>query len=350
MSLFATRLKSARLRKGLSIQDLAERLNPPMTKQAISRYEQSLNEPPMHVVFQLCEILDVKPDYFVNETVVEIGPPDYRKLVRFSKKDEQRVIEEVRGFLERYFEAESITGEMLSFTNPISEIVIQHPEQAEKAAQALRERWNLGDQPLSNIVEMLEEKGIKIVEVEADAAFNGFASQVNQSIPLIVLNKYFNKALDRKRFTTLHELGHLILQFGDIADPVKEKACNRFASALLLPEQSLYRELGERRHQLNMAELGKIKMQYGISMAAVLYRANDLCIISDLHYRNFMKAFSMQGYKSGEPSQYEYLGREEPFRFEQIVLRAWSEGLVSQSKAAVLLNLKVAEFMERYLV
>ena len=63
-----------------------------------------------------------------------------------------------------------------------------------------------------------------------------------------------------------------------------------------------------------------------------------------------MKTFSMQGYKVGEPSQYEYLGREEPFRFEQIVLRAWSEGLVSQSKAAVLLNLKVSEFMERYLI
>ncbi len=43
----------------------------------------------------------------------------------------------------------------------------------------------------------------------------------------------------------------------------------------------------------------------------------------------------------------EYAGRESSSRFEQLVLRAASEGMVSQTKGAALLNEPLADFRER---
>ena len=348
--MFSTRLKSARLRKGLSIQELADKLEPKLTKQAISRYEQGLSKPSMEVIFQLCEILELRPDYFLKAEVVELGIPEFRKLVRFSKKEEYRVIEEVREFLERYLEAEQITGRLIAFENPIQHIPVTNTAHAELAALELRKAWRLDDYPLSNIVELLEEKGIKVLTVKADNAFNGFATWVNKTIPLIVLNNHFDEVPDRKRFTTLHELGHLLMRCEGMSESACEKACNRFAGAMLLPESAIYKELGERRLHLSLAELGHIKMQYGISMVGALYRANDLSIISDFQFKNIIRDISMKGYKTKEPLQFDFKGREEPLRFEQIVLSAWSEGMISLGKASVLLNMKQGEFMERYMI
>jgi hypothetical protein len=94
-----------------------------------------------------------------------------------------RIVDEV----ERYLELEALPGLDTAFQSPIEDIAIHEIEAVEKAAVELLKAWDLGSKPLPNVIEMLEDQGIKIVEVEADKRFNGLSSRVQGSILSISL-------------------------------------------------------------------------------------------------------------------------------------------------------------------
>jgi len=87
----------------------------------------------------------------------------------------------------------------------------QHPEDAEEAAERLRHAWRLGEDPLPNVWEMLEAKGILVFEVEAPETFNGFAGRADGHPFIVLAPPGLSVDLPRKRFTSLHEAGHLLL-------------------------------------------------------------------------------------------------------------------------------------------
>jgi len=66
-SLFAERLKSARLMKGYSLQDLEDSLAKKVTRQALHKYEKGEITPDSEMLGHLCEALNVRPDFFLRE-------------------------------------------------------------------------------------------------------------------------------------------------------------------------------------------------------------------------------------------------------------------------------------------
>lgn len=121
--------------------------------------------------------------------------------------------------------------------------------------------WKLGFDPIPNVIEILKDNGVRVVEIDADNEFDGLSSFVGE-IPVVVINK--NYVVERKRFTALHELGHLVLNIDASAD--KEKICHAFAAALLLPDDSLEKLIGKTRNNIAPGELVSIKEQFGISV------------------------------------------------------------------------------------
>ena len=87
------------------------------------------------------------------------------------------------------------------------------------------------------------------------------------------------KSIERQRFTLAHELGHLVMDIP--AGMPEEKICDRFASALLVPENALVREVGRRRLDFGFGELVEIKKVFGVSAAALVVRMRDLGIIGE---------------------------------------------------------------------
>jgi Zn-dependent peptidase ImmA (M78 family) len=116
-------------------------------------------------------------------------------------------------------------------------------------------------------------------------------------------------------------------------------ACNRFASAFLLPEVGLFQHLGERRSNVDPKELYFLKHEYGLSMAACLYRSADLGVITEEKKRQIFIQFSKNGWRKQEPGN--PYPQEQTLLFEQLVYRALAEGIVSESKAAELLQMSV---------
>jgi predicted HTH domain antitoxin len=80
-------------------------------------------------------------------------------------------------------------------------------------------------------------------------------------------------------------------------------------------------------------------------MGAWLHRARDTGIVAENRYLVMVKLFRAKGWHKKEPGhQYP---REQPKLFEQLVFRALAENLISESKAAELLQLSLRAFQER---
>jgi len=350
MKYFAERLKSARLMNGLSLQGLADRIDNKVTKQALSKYEQGQVIPDSEMIGVLADSLEVRPDYFYSDTEVMFGEIEFRKLKKHSNKEKAKIIELAKDNLRRYIELEEILGIEYVFDNPLKDCEIKSRTDVENAAKQLRKKWKLGADSLFNVIELLEDHHIKVLELPAPDAFDGFSTWVNEKIPLIVLNKdKLQNTLDRKRLTALHELAHLLLSdLEDFEEKEKERLCHYFAAAMLVPEDTLKKELGGKRNRLSFRELGALKQQYGISMQALAYRAKELGFVSDNYLKQFFFMFTQMGYRTQEPVAYQ--GYEHSNRFSQLLFRALAEEFISISKAASLNNQRLAEFRKENLL
>jgi transcriptional regulator with XRE-family HTH domain len=197
---------AARKMAGLSLQELSDKLGEKaVSKQSLSKYEQGKMKPDSTVMIALANALGVSVDYFYSEpkAKVELEQVEYRKYVTKVSKTEKDAIEaRAKSVFERYFELEDLLGidekpDYFTYNK-----FIKNANQAEEAAKSLREQWDLGYDPIPDVVEMLEDKGYKVIEVDAPDGFDGLKATINGE-PVIALNK--NKSADfdtvRKRFT-----------------------------------------------------------------------------------------------------------------------------------------------------
>ncbi|MEX2596387.1 MAG: XRE family transcriptional regulator [Salibacteraceae bacterium] len=342
------RLKSARLKKGYSLQELSDALQNHVSRQSLHKYEQGEVVPDAQTLNLLSIALGQKLDFFFREISIELGAIEFRKLERLPKKIEHKIVEEARDFLERYIELEEILGIEPKYKNPLaSKEPISSFEDVEKAAADLRAVWKMGTDPIANVAELLEDHHIKVVEIETDQDFDGLQTWVNGNIPVIAFNKVKLDKSDRIRFTLMHELAHLLLgeRFENVTHDKMEKLCHKFASSMLLPREAIIRELGEHRNRVFIPELGNIKKQYGISIQAIVMLACEMGIVNPNYKKEFFRMMNQMNWRIDEPVAFD--GVEGSHRFEQLVYRALAEDQISMSKAADLMNMKLAEFKRK---
>jgi Zn-dependent peptidase ImmA (M78 family) len=341
------RIKSARVLAGLSLRELADRMIGIVSHTAIKKYEDGLMMPDSKVIIALSNALNVKPDYFFRPYTVEIEKVEFRKKSRMHKKELNSIRENVTNSIERYIELEQFLNIPSTFNNPLKDFVINNGDDVEEAVNHLLTQWKLGFNALPNVIEMLEDKGVKVIELDTNEDFDGLSGWANGNIPIIVVNK--NYTIDRKRFTALHELGHLLLSTAPSVEPnMEEKLCHRFAGAMLMPKETFIAEVGEYRTNISPPELIAIKETYGISIQAVMARAKDLEIITNETFVRFRIWLNQLPERKKEIGLGIFLGREHSSRFRQLLYRAASEEIISLSKAANLANKKLADFRDEF--
>jgi transcriptional regulator with XRE-family HTH domain len=108
MKTFAERLKSARVMAGLSLQDLAGKLQNRVPRQALHKYEKGQFMPDSEMLGRLCDALGMRPDYFFRKAEVKMGTISFRKRQKFPVKDRKGLEERTKDVLERYIELEQI--------------------------------------------------------------------------------------------------------------------------------------------------------------------------------------------------------------------------------------------------
>ena len=122
-----------------------------------------------------------------------------------------------------------------------------------------------------------------------------------------------------------------------------ERVAHRFAGAFLMPAGALRLEVGKRRSALAIGELLALKCVFGVSMQALTHRCRDPDIIGAATYRALFNEFGRLGWRSPPYEEYGAMAGELPNRFGRLCLRALAEGAISESKAAELLDVALAD-------
>jgi len=348
--MFSTRLKQLRLARGLTLDGLAEKMGGAVTKQALSKYEKGTTSPSPAVLTKLAEALCVKAAELFRESAVTIKLVAYRKQAALLKRDQEAIESFVRESLEERIRLQSFVQEQGRLNLPVKKFCVERLEDAEKAAEALRKKWNLGEAPIANVVALLEDQLVHVFEVDGtNEKFDGISALAFDEDGVLKGAAVISRNMiagERQRLNIVHELGHVVL---DIAEEVdEEKAAFRFAGAFLAPAAVVFREVGRNRTSIQMKELLLLKKLFGMSIQALLFRLRDLGIITESTYKWSCIQVNRMGMRKKEAGE---LPREEPQWLKRNVLRAVSEGVLPRVEAERLLGESLEEehrqFMDR---
>jgi len=330
-----TRLRRLRQSRGLSLEALAAEMGGIVTKQALSKYETGKATPGPLIITRLARAFGVKAIHLSEEPTVIVEFPGYRKRTGLAKKERSRIEGLVTREMEKRVRLQTLLG-VDGGTIPVQAYRVRTLEGAEKAAVTLREAWDLGMDPIANLVETLESHRVHVVVVEAPTTFDGVSAIARDSSGTVVAAGAVTRDStggERQRLNLAHELGHLVLAIA--TDLNEEEVAFRFAGALLAPAATIRQEIGSRRSFLQLEEIQYLRGRYGMSMQAIVRRLHDLDIISATTYKWWCIEFSRQGWRKQEPG--ESLA-ERPHWFRRAVLRALSEGLMAMSEARDLMR------------
>lgn len=343
------RIKELRIRKGFSQEELATRAN--FSKSYIQKFEEGKREIKSSQLVQLSDALQVDViDLIMNTSyssdefsLRNIEFRESEKIAINPKEFEEKILGK---FLHRNYNAykkiEKYTGEEIKFKNPLmKEDAIESNDQIEKIAELLRKKWNFGTTPIYDLIGFLEEIGVKIFEISEHESFSGFSCW-EKNTPIIVINVQ-NTDLPRRRFTTLHELAHLILKFkeGESHDKI-EKYCNHFAGAMLLPKEVLEKYV-KSNESISLEELKHIKSIYGISIYAILVRLVNINIVGWEKFNEWKEQYQYWNDKSVS-----FIGQERTSRFDYLLAKGLRENLFSKSVASELSGIPISKLKDEW--
>ena len=272
-------VRLARLFHDLSLTDLGEKVG--VSKQFLSRIETGAEAASAHLEAMLAEELQVLPEFFRLVDLNPIADEQCHFRRQLTTKVALRQVARARGeMLKRLVGVLDEHVELPQYL--VREADAESAEAIERAAEVFRSLFGLGLGPLSNVTRIAENAGAVVVRVRGLAPEIDAISFATRR-PLIALNGD-GRSTCRERFGVAHELGHFSLHIGILTgDKLTETQANRFASSLLMPRSTFAAEcrLALRGTRLNWAGLSELKMRWGVSKAAIIFRARQLGVFTD---------------------------------------------------------------------
>jgi len=325
----SSRLGIARKRRLLNKKGLAAAIG--VSEYTVLRYEAGKTVPTTDVVELIARTLGFPIEFFFGDDLDEpmTDTASFRSQTSMTAAIRDAALAAgsigflISDYIEARFELPSVAVPDLGFYSP------------EQASRALREEWGLGEKPVSNMIHLLESKGVRVFSLaENSLKVNAFSLWRNEK-PYAFLNTM--KSAENSRFDAAHELGHLVLhQDGKTTGREAEDQANRFASSFLMPEADVLAELPY-AHSLD--QIIRHKSRWKVSVAALNYRLRRLNLTSEWQNRNFCIQIARSGYGKNEPHP---IDREMSVVWEKVLKALWSER-VTRADIARDLDLPEAE-------
>lgn len=302
------RLRDARKAKRMTQSALAEIIG--VTRQSISAYEAGEKAPEPEKFSRIVHALGQPFSFFTTENIPSFG----EQKPHFFRKNGPDTL--------RKYEACSVLGGWFvqivkycdDFVNyprvdvleaaPKDKSEIYSPEEIESIAEACRQNWGLGLGPISNVLALIESKGIAVCRYEMEDEKIDAFSFWNGNRPFIFMASD-KESVARHRFDLSHELGHLILhrwvESQELKDPVTlkriEAEADSFAGAFLLPRRSFLNEI----YTSKLDAFVELKRRWKVSIQSMIYRCRDLEIIDSDQFTNLYKQISYRKWRKKEP-------------------------------------------------
>ena len=311
--MISKKIKLARKMRRLSMDQLVRLMgDDAVSKMAISKMERGLLCPSERTLQAIAQACHVPVSYFSMPSV-DITRMEFRFDRSTPIKQREQIIARVKANIEAHVTLHSYDLEHTTFVNPLVGMEVSNYPDMDEAAVRLRRAWEIGRQPIFSVYELLQDHGIHVMEMDIDdKRIDGASTYVNDTLPVVVINSRHCTTTERKRFTALHELAHLLLHIQPITEeaytdyrqsltpieqqttvkcPDAERLCHHFAGAMLVPEASLRRRVGGHRTSVDIEELISLRNMYGISISAAVHQLYDLSLIDDACYNHLYDTY-----------------------------------------------------------
>lgn len=318
--IFPEKIREARVARGLSQSQLSELVG--VSSQAISQYEKGYSIPNPSVVLRMVDVLDFPISFFSNSSINKSKKGDivyFRANKNLTKKlqDACKVriewINNAYSMLNKYFMLPKVNMPNFASIDIESLDLIG----IEEIANELREYWKLGEGPIVNLIDVLQENGIVITKLKINnKKIDGFSTW-KKGIPYIFIENEKGSAV-RSRFNLAHELGHLILHSGLNEEEIEEyktiieDQANQFAGAFLLPRESFNSEI----ISSSIDSFVLLKRKWVVSIGAMIKRAQDTEMLTENQIRYLKSQMIKYGYYKKEPMD-DSINPEKPYLFKQ---------------------------------
>lgn len=309
-----------REQKDVSQQWLADAIG--VSKMTVSNFESDKRYPNVEMVKKICKALGITiGKLMLYKEDIEIAEAVFHNSNKLTKAEKSTILAQVRLNVQMYHDACMCANAEVD-ENRLPKEKIPMGTDLEIIAAYMREMLHLSASgPVGNLVQTLENNGVFITIIkrsEIAKSFSSLAAMTTNGVPIVAVSS----ALDRcgQREELAHALAYLM--FSD----VNERVLNNAVEYFLLPSEDIIRELGRKRKNLCAKEIRIIAEKYGVSEQCVVCRVKEEGIISRKWQSN------IQNIIVDERKE------ELPTRLLQMVLRAYTEGEISISRAAELLQ------------
>lgn len=295
-----SRITFARVRRCLTTAQLAKALG--ITSRSIQDYESGSAAPDSATVAEMALLLNFPKQFFYLDEVMPVIGEHAVSFRSLSKTNEAMrscalsvgaIAFTLNDWVEERFNLPQADLPDLSDLPP------------EEAAATLRRMWGLGNAPISNMIHLLESKGIRVFSLadevrDVDAFCTWYGGK-----PFVFLNTM--KSAERSRFDAAHELGHLVrdvysMRHGDTRGIEMERGADAFAGAFLIPGESV---VANKPPACTITYLLKLKHYWGVPLAMLAHRFNAIGQVTAWGYRNLCLEIAKAGYRSNEPEPME---------------------------------------------
>lgn len=284
---------------GLTTRALAQRLKDlghAVSHVTVSKYERDQFSPTAETVKAIASVVGKPAEWFEGANL-NLSGVRFRALKTATAKEKTAFLLQAMPWLRLYIHL----FELLERKGPAHlQVQIGADESGAQAAKQIRDKYELRDYPIPSVARMLENAGIRVIRIAGAVGIDAFAGYLGDT-HVVAVNSQL--APDRMRLTLTHEFAHVlyedVLHDRQVDERELESRAFELASHLLMPSPVL-REAFEMR---SMVRLVQYKERYGISLAAMIYRATRERIVPQATAQRVWREFSRLGWRRHEPGR-----------------------------------------------
>lgn len=356
--LLGRRIQGARKARGLTQQEVADALSVARTTvTALEKGERRVR--PDEIISMAGLFGRTVSDLVGSREPISDFAVQFRTAIgavgsREAQEDMAQAIQEFQRLCEDYLYLENTNGTPLRQSYmPEYPVNAASPEDAaEDVASAERNRLGIGDGPILNLREVLEnDVAMRVFSMKLPSRVAGIFSYTQEVGGCIAVNAQHPE--ERRRWSMAHEYGHFLtsrfhseisMLGGYRRVPAHERFADAFAGCFLMPAAGLKRRFNEISRaaagEVTVADVCRIAHYYFVSIEAVTLRLEELRLLPGGTWDRLRD----RGFRVREAQEQLGLSRRPdgdhllPLRYQLLAIRSYEEGQLTEGELARLLR------------
>ena len=300
--LIPERIREAREARGFVSEAFGDQIG--VSRSAVALYETGQVGPSPEVLTRILALTEQPLSFFLNQRFRKAETaqqPFWRSLKRMNQASRTRITRrlewasDIVAYIETFIDLPKVNLPHVEWDHEQGQ-----DDEIEEIAAKLRDAWDLGRGPISDLVSISEYNGVVLIRENVFCEDMDAVSRWQMGRPYILYSAEVESS-PRVNFNLAHELGHIVLHSGvEITSdnlPKLERQANRFAGALLLPRETFPLEVVS----TSISYFKSLKERWRVAIAAMVYRCKDLSILNDSQVKYLWRQMNAQGIRQKEP-------------------------------------------------